>query len=53
MNKIINDASINEWFSQQMASLTPMKMVLALAMGFVVGLIIAGEIVKDIAGLNG
>ena len=22
MNKIINDASINEWFSQQMASLT-------------------------------
>ena len=41
MNKIINDASINEWFSQQMASLTPMKMVLALAMGFVVGLIIA------------
>ena len=41
MNKITNDASINEWFSQQMASLTPMKMVLALAMGFVVGLIIA------------
>ena len=41
MNKIINDASVNEWFSQQMASLTPMKMVLALAMGFVVGLIIA------------
>ena len=41
MNNIINDASVNEWFSQQMASLTPMKMVLALAMGFVVGLIIA------------
>ena len=41
MNNIINDASVNEWFSQQMASLTPMKMVPALAMGFVVGLIIA------------
>ena len=41
MNNIINDASVNEWFSQQMASLTPMKMVLALAMGFIVGLIIA------------
>ena len=41
MNNIINDASVNEWFSQQMASLTPMKMVLALSMGFVVGLIIA------------
>ena len=41
MNKIINDATVNEWFAQQMASLTPMKMVLALVMGFVVGLIIA------------
>ena len=41
MNKIINDATVNEWFAQQMASLTPMKMVLALLMGFVVGLIIA------------
>ena len=26
MKNIINDASVNEWFSQQMASLTPMKM---------------------------
>ena len=31
MKNIINDASVNEWFAQQMASLTPMKMVLALA----------------------
>ena len=41
MKSIINDASVTEWFSQQMANLTPMKMVLALAMGFLVGLIIA------------
>ena len=41
MKNIINDASVNEWFSQQMASLTPMKMLLALLMGFIVGLIIA------------
>ena len=41
MKSLINDASVNEWFSQQMVSLTPMKMVLALAMGFLVGLIIA------------
>ena len=41
MKSIINDANVTEWFSQQMASLTPMKMVLALAMGFLVGLIIA------------
>ena len=41
MKNIINDASVNEWFAQQMASLTPMKMVLALLMGFIVGLIIA------------
>ncbi len=41
MKSLINDASVTEWFSQQMVSLTPMKMVLALAMGFLVGLIIA------------
>ena len=41
MNKIINDASMNEWFAQQMANLSPMKMVLALLLGFIVGLIIA------------
>ena len=41
MQNIINDASVNEWFSQQMASLSPMKMVLALAIGFFVGVIIA------------
>lgn len=41
MNKIINDASVNEWFSQQMANLSPVKMLLALALGLIVGLIIA------------
>ena len=41
MNSIINDASMNEWFAQQMANLSPMKMVLALALGFIVGMVIA------------
>ena len=41
MKNIINDTNVTEWFSQQMANLTPMKMVLALLMGFIVGLIIA------------
>ena len=41
MNNFINDANVNEWFSQQMANLTPMKMVLALGLGFIVGMIIA------------
>lgn len=41
MKSMINDVSVTEWFSQQMVSLTPMKMVLALAMGFLVGFIIA------------
>ena len=41
MNNIINDASVNEWFSQQMANLSPVKMLLALALGLIVGLIIA------------
>ena len=41
MNKIINDASMNEWFAQQMANLSPMKMILALLLGFIVGMIIA------------
>ena len=41
MKNMINDASVNEWFTQQMASLTPMKMILALLMGFIVGMIIA------------
>ena len=34
MKNMINDASVNEWFTQQMASLTPTKMILALLMGF-------------------
>ena len=41
MKNMINDASVNEWFTQQMASLTPTKMILALLMGFIVGMIIA------------
>ena len=41
MKSMINDVSVTEWFGQQMASLTPMKMILALAMGFLVGFIIA------------
>ena len=41
MNSIINDASMNEWFAQQMANLSPMKMVIALALGVIVGMIIA------------
>ena len=41
MNSIINDASMNEWFAQQMANLSPMKMVIALALGLIVGMIIA------------
>ena len=41
MKNMINDASVNEWFAQQMASLTPTKMILALLMGFIVGMIIA------------
>ena len=41
MRSIINDATVTEWFEQQMAALTPMKMLLALAIGFLVGLIIA------------
>ena len=41
MNSIINDASIQEWFSLQMANLSPMKMVLALILGFITGLVVA------------
>ena len=51
MKSIINDASVTEWFTQQMANLTPMKMVLALAMGFLVGLIIALVYRKDFRGV--
>jgi len=41
MNSIINDASVQEWFSLQMANLSPIKMVLALVLGFLVGLVIS------------
>ena len=52
MKNIINDASVNEWFAQQMASLTPMNMVLALLMGFIVGLIIALVYRKEFRGVR-
>ena len=41
MRSIINDVSVTDWFNQQMVALTPLKMVLALGIGFFVGLIIA------------
>ncbi len=41
MQNLINNASVNEWFAQQLAALTPMKMLLAIALGFFVGFIIA------------
>lgn len=41
MRSIINDVTVTEWFNQQMVALTPLKMVLALGIGFFVGLIIA------------
>ena len=47
MKNMINDASVNEWFTQQMASLTPTKMILALLTGFIVGMIIAHHALHD------
>ena len=42
MKSIIqSDAGVLNWFSDQFAQLTPLKMVIALAMGLLVGLIIA------------
>ena len=41
MKQYINNASVQEWFAQQMAALSPLKMVIALFAGFLVGLIIA------------
>ncbi|MDR3050816.1 MAG: DUF4956 domain-containing protein [Oscillospiraceae bacterium] len=42
MRDIINsDAGVLNWFSQQFALLTPLKMVIALGMGLLVGLVIA------------
>ncbi len=40
-NMMINNASINDWFELQMASLTPMKMLIALFFGLAVGIVIA------------
>ena len=36
-----NNASLSTYFAEQFASLTPMKVVIALALGFIVGLLIA------------
>ena len=38
---VTNNASLSTYFAEQFASLTPMKVVIALLMGFVVGLLIA------------
>lgn len=51
MKSIINDLSVTEWFNSQMANLSPMKMVFALAMGFAVGLIIALVYRKSFRGV--
>ena len=40
-NLVSNDAAINTYFAEQFASLTPMKVLIALIMGFVVGMVIA------------
>lgn len=38
---VTNDASLSSYFAEQFASLTPMKVIIALIMGFVVGAVIA------------
>ena len=38
---VTNEAAINTYFAEQFASLTPMKVLIALIMGFVVGVVIA------------
>ena len=40
-NLVSNDAAINTYFAEQFASLTPMKVLIALIMGIVVGVVIA------------
>ena len=40
-NLVSNEAAINTYFAEQFASLTPMKVLIALIMGFVVGVVIA------------
>jgi len=40
-NLVSNDAALNTYFAEQFASLTPMKVLIALIMGFVVGVVIA------------
>lgn len=41
MENLLQNAGMNGWFSLQMANLTPLKMGMALLLGFVVGLIIS------------
>lgn len=40
-NLVSDNAAINTYFAEQFASLTPMKVIIALIMGFVVGMVIA------------
>ena len=40
-NLVSNDAALNTYFAEQFASLTPMKVLIALIMGCVVGVVIA------------
>ena len=40
-NLVSNEAALNTYFAEQFASLTPMKVLIALIMGFVVGVVIA------------
>ena len=40
-NLVKADSGLSQYFAEQFANLTPMKMVIALLMGFVVGVIIA------------
>ena len=40
-NIIKNDSSLSTYFAEQFASLTPMKMVIALLFGLAVGMLIA------------
>ena len=40
-NLLSSDSSLSQYFSEQFASLTPMKVIIALLMGLLVGLLVA------------
>ena len=50
-NLVTNEAAINTYFAEQFASLTPMKVLIALIMGFVVGVVIASVYKKCYRGV--